>query len=85
MRSAREPEDPAQCYEVVDPANLISLPVAAAIHDVSERTIRNWIYSGLLTLYKVGPRKSRVDRTEVMQLVTIACTSRGIDHSGGVQ
>ncbi|WP_067704512.1 hypothetical protein [Nocardia jejuensis] len=48
--------------------NLITIQEAAVACRVSDRTIRNWVYLGLLTLWEVGPRLKRIDRIELHQL-----------------
>jgi len=45
--------------------NLGSIKETADAHRVSERTVRRWISSGLVTGYRVGPRLIRVDLNEV--------------------
>ncbi|MGW4117094.1 excisionase family DNA-binding protein [Nocardia sp. NPDC004711] len=52
----------------VNPANLITIQEAALAYNVTDRTIRNWVYRGLLTLWEVGPRLKRIDRVELHQL-----------------
>ena len=50
------------------PRQLRSVAEAAAIADVSARTIRRWIASGLLPGYRVGPRLVKVDLADLDQL-----------------
>jgi len=50
------------------PEQLASVESAAAHVDVSTRTIRRWISSGLLPGYRVGPHLVRVDLADLDQL-----------------
>jgi len=52
------------------PSELIRVGQAAAILNVSENTVRRWADEGLMTAYRVGPRRDRrFHRTEVQQLL----------------
>jgi excisionase family DNA binding protein len=42
-----------------------SIAETARRYDVSERTVRRWIASGLITGYRVGPTLIRLDPGEV--------------------
>ncbi|WP_280422148.1 helix-turn-helix domain-containing protein [Nocardia carnea] len=48
--------------------DLITLQEGAETLGVSVRTLRNWVYDELLTLYKLGPRVVRIDRKELASL-----------------
>ncbi|MEV6070055.1 helix-turn-helix domain-containing protein [Nocardia sp. NPDC052001] len=52
----------------VSPENLITYEEAAQTYNVSERTIRNWVQRGLLTVYVIGPRLKRIDKIQLSQL-----------------
>jgi excisionase family DNA binding protein len=47
----------------------ISLQEAAERRDCSERTIRRYIATGLLTGYRMGPRLIRVDVAELDEML----------------
>lgn len=46
----------------------IRVTAAAQLQGVTGQTIRNWIRSGLLTGYRVGPRLLLVDEAELASL-----------------
>lgn len=48
---------------------LESIIIAAEHADVSTRTIRRYIASGILTGYRVGPRLVKVDLNEIDQKI----------------
>ena len=48
---------------------LESITIAAEYADVSTRTVRRYIASGMLTGYRVGPRLVKVDLDEVDQKI----------------
>ena len=48
---------------------LESIAIAAEHADVSTRTIRRYIASGMLTGYRVGPRLVKVDLDEIDQKI----------------
>ncbi|MFC1469414.1 excisionase family DNA-binding protein [Rhodococcus qingshengii] len=50
------------------PESLISAVEAARTLGVHRQTITNWIGSGILTGYRVGPRLIRVDAVEILNL-----------------
>ena len=50
------------------PKRLTSLANAAAYADVSIRSIRRWISSGLIPGYRVGPRLVKVDLDDLDRL-----------------
>jgi excisionase family DNA binding protein len=50
------------------PQRLTSLANAAAYADVSARSIRRWIASGLIPGYRVGPRLVKVDLDDLDRL-----------------
>ncbi len=51
-------------------AALVTIQEAAKTVSVTERTVRNWISSGLLTGYRFGPKIIRINRTELLGLAT---------------
>ena len=50
------------------PKRLTSIANAAAYADVCTRTIRNWISSGLIAGYRVGPRLVKVSLDDLDKL-----------------
>lgn len=46
------------------PRRLVPIPAVAEHYHVNENTVHNWIDTGLLTAYRVGPRLIRVDIDE---------------------
>ena len=53
------------------PKDLLSVGQAAAILSVHPDTVRRWAISGLLNVYRVGPRRDRrFHRSEVIRLLT---------------
>ena len=44
---------------------LLTVKQVAAYFQVSERTVRRWMASGLLKAVKVGPRQVRIRRAEL--------------------
>ncbi len=46
----------------------ISVKLAAEILDVSELTVRRWIYKGYIRAYRVGPVLVRIPRTEIARM-----------------
>lgn len=48
---------------------LRSIEQVAEYLGVSQRAVREWIGSGILTAYRVGPRLLRLDQNEVDALV----------------
>ena len=46
----------------------ISIKDAALCRDVSERTIRRWIASGILPAFRVGPTLIRIDPADLDEL-----------------
>ncbi|WP_306364630.1 helix-turn-helix domain-containing protein [Nocardia sp. CC227C] len=48
----------------------MTIQEAAKTVSVTERTVRNWISSGLLTGYRFGPKIIRINRTELLGLAT---------------
>lgn len=49
--------------------NLITITEAAERIGVHPNTIRNWLKSGSLKGYRIGPRFIRIDETELMEAV----------------
>lgn len=47
----------------------VSIDDAAFLLGVSSRTVRNWIHSGELRAYLVGPRLIRIDYEDIRLLV----------------
>ncbi|WP_347343486.1 helix-turn-helix domain-containing protein [Jatrophihabitans telluris] len=58
--------------------SLSTIQQVATANHVSERTVRRWIASGLITGYRMGPRLIRLDMDEVERLL------RPIPTVGGV-
>ena len=53
------------------PKDLLSVGQAAAVLSVHPDTVRRWATSGLLNVYRVGPRRDRrFHRSEVIRLLT---------------
>lgn len=48
------------------PRNYISIADAAQMFGVTPRTVRRWISSGHLTVYRVGPTPVRLHADEVV-------------------
>jgi excisionase family DNA binding protein len=48
----------------------ISVQTAAALLDVHENTIYNWIKAGVLVAVRTGPRLVRIPRSEISRLRT---------------
>jgi excisionase family DNA binding protein len=63
------------------PRQLIGIQEAAARCNVSQWTVRNWISSGRLTGYRMGPRLIRVEAAELERLFKVMPTTAG--HSPG--
>lgn len=51
--------------------SLISTKQAGEMIGVSAQTIRNWIHSGLVTGFRVGPRRFRLDADELPKAVEV--------------
>ena len=49
---------------------LVSLAIAADYANVSQRTIRRYVASGLLRAYRVGPRLLKIDLDDLAALLT---------------
>lgn len=61
----RRPPTPKGVPIMALPRNLGSIKAIAEEKEVSERTVRRWISSGLVTGFRMGPRLIRIDRDEV--------------------
>lgn len=61
---------------------LLTIDETAAKLRVSRRTVWGWIGSGVLRALRVGPRTTRVERTEVERLISDA-RARGARLTGG--
>lgn len=48
----------------------LTVPEAARVLQVSASTVWRWIASGKLSAYRVGPRKIRVKKEDVLAMVT---------------
>ncbi|KLO28405.1 helix-turn-helix domain-containing protein [Mycobacterium haemophilum] len=53
---------------------LISIIEAAAVLDISTRTLRRYIAAGRLTAYRIGPRLIKIDAAELDQLPVALAT-----------
>lgn len=58
------------------PRRLTSVQAAADYADVSTRSIRRWIASGLIPGYRVGPRLVKVDLNDLDKLARRIPTAR---------
>lgn len=58
----------------------VSLEAVAEQLDVTVNTVRNWIKSGRLTGYRVGPRVVRVDAAQIEQLIQPMPASESCDR-----
>ena len=51
------------------PRPIMTISQVAEMFDVTERTIRNWMASGLIPYYQLGERGIRFKRKEVMRVL----------------
>lgn len=58
---------------------LRSIAVAAEHADVTPRTVRRWVASGLLPAYRVGPRLLKVDLEDLDRMITRRVPTAGGD------
>src|SRR5918999_2101998 len=70
MNQVTMQQHPSGIHPMNSDLDLLTLPEAATLLKVSVVTIRRWIKQGRLPAYHVGPRKVRINRSDLSKAFT---------------